>query len=700
VGRNAELSTIIETVRAHRLVTLVGIGGAGKTRLAVQAATELSADFPDGVSFVDLASTSDRRRVLDVIGSSLGLQLPPGPSLDDDLIPLLRSFRGLILFDNCEHVVDDVADFIDRIVTSSQHLNVLATSREALNVDGERRLAIAGLRVEASVDDADLPDALRLFEARAKARDELFVLDDRNLEEVRRLCTRLDGLPLAIELAASRLPALTVSQIAARLDQGLDALTSRSERRIERHQTLRHAIGWSHDLLDADEQRAFARLSVFVGGFDPAGAEALIGDISRPALEIVEALVDKSLLHVDRDGNRNRYGYLETVREFARERLTSDGDVPDAMRAFCVYMKTWAGQCAAGLASSEPVPWVRDRDAQLTNLQRVVDWAVDTTDANTAIELLAPFGDIGFIGTDPVGWLTETCLDAFEGTSHPRISRVISLAAAHEVFARGPVQAAMLSERAVAAWNPQLDRRPIELTVHHSIIGLISDRLPEAADVAARGVAIAERLDDPVALVPCLAGLALWSNALGRPGCADIAHRAYDVAVGYGNPNLIAAGSYALSVLLRQSQPEAALEASQAGARAAKSIADPVYETLQVEVCANMLELGRIIDFTEQAHLLLGELSTETCRLEVLVGLVPQLVDTGHLDLARSIVARAPIAARVETLYQTMWGVALDAVNRHGDLGENRVSRAADTDALVHAVLDWLGKQRDWSDER
>ena len=337
IGRERELAALrtVLSARETRLITLVGPGGTGKTRLALQAAAESLENFADGVWWVPLAAVSDPENVAQAIAAPLGIREGPAQPLLESLAGHLSSRQTLLLLDNFEHL-RDAAPQIQHLLHAAPGLVVLVTSREPLRLRAEREFPIDPLPLPdsdmgISVEDALEAAAVRLFVERAQARKPSFALDDANVADVVAICRRLDGLPLAIELAAARVRILTPAALLARLDQSLSILTGGARDLPERQQTLRAAIAWSYDLLVPAERALFARLAVFAGGSTIEGAEAVCsasGGLPLDLLDGIDSLVQKSLLRQEEGpGGDPRFTMLETIREFARERLN---ELPEA----------------------------------------------------------------------------------------------------------------------------------------------------------------------------------------------------------------------------------------------------------------------------------------------------------------------------------------------------------------------------------
>ena len=383
IGREAEVAEIEAAVRAHRLVTLTGVGGVGKTRLATEVAAQLADEYPDSVWVFELAAVADPAAVPDAVAAVLAITQQPGKSMSESVAAALEGRLRLLVFDNCEHVRDAAADLVEAILTQSATVKVLATSREGLEVADEQLWPVPALNVGGGVDSA----AATLFVDRARSVAPRFSMA--NAEEagaVVEICARLDGIPLAIELAASRMASMTASEVRDRLDHRFQLLVG-SRRGLHRHHTLRHAVAWSYDLLDDAEKSLLTQCSVFAGGFDvqSACAVARSDDPDEYAiLDTLDALVRKSLLVADLSAGRTRFSMLETIRQFAEEQLVGSGEATEVRTAHARY---FAGREADVLALWDSP---RQREAydwftvELANLRTAFRWAADHGDLDIA----------------------------------------------------------------------------------------------------------------------------------------------------------------------------------------------------------------------------------------------------------------------------------------------------------------------------
>jgi len=438
VGREGELAEATEVLAGSRLVTLIGVGGVGKTRLALQLAADQLAAFPDGVWFCDLASVLDGLAVAGEVAATLGLQPAPGEDPARAVVGFAAGRRMLVVLDNCEHLLDGVAGLVDLFVRDAGPARIVATSREALGVAGERVLAVRPLGVAGEGERPEASDAVRLFVSRAGEARPGFVLTDDNAAAVVAVCRRLDGIPLALELAAARIASMGPGELAERLDQRFRLLTRGSRTARARHQTLRAAIDWSFDALDPSAQRGLASCAVFAGGFSLGAAEMVLADDDLDSLDVTDVLdelVRRSLVVVEQGASgATRYRLLETIRQYADERLDAQ-QAQRARRAHALWCAGFAEQAGDGLRGTDGLAWTDRLEPELENLRLAVGNASEDGDADTAMRIAGAFADWAYYTRPSLGLriasLSEPALAVPGADEHPARSAVIAAAALH-----------------------------------------------------------------------------------------------------------------------------------------------------------------------------------------------------------------------------------------------------------------------------
>ena len=554
IGRDTELDELASALAAHRLVTLTGPGGVGKTRLALEIAGQVAGDFPDGVWLFELATVSDPAAVPDAVAAVLGITQQPGKTVSESVAAALEGRVRLLVFDNCEHVLDAAAELIESIVSQSLTVRIVATSREGLGVADEQVWPVSALDHSDGIDSA----AVTLFLERAQGVAPRFsVTTPDDAQAVVDICRRLDGIPLAIELAASRMASMTPIEVHDRLDQRFRLLVG-SRRGLARHNTLRHAVAWSYDLLGDAEKALLNRCSVFAGGFDLSGACAVGGsDDEFATLDLLDALVRKSLLVADRSSGRTRYSMLETIRDFAEEHLVATGQGDDARTAHAHYFSTCLVDIYTLWDSArqrEVYDWLA---TEFPNVRNAFRWSADQGDLDAAAAIATQSGFFGILveNYEPVTW-AEELVELSRAVKHPRLVSLCAIASLCYVFGRGDDalgysetgQAAMQGESNGAPFSPdhlwlgavysaigQLERyvqfycdvldhghNPHELTRACVVAALWNvGRLQEAAAVATGLLEAAETTPNPF-----VASFALL--AYGMAHTADDPHQAFD----------------------------------------------------------------------------------------------------------------------------------------------------------------------------
>jgi predicted ATPase len=426
IGRESEVDAITTAVRSHRLVTLTGVGGVGKTRLALEVATQLADEFPDGVWLFELAAVTDPASVPDAVAALLGITQQPGKTVSESVAAALEGRSRLLVFDNCEHVLDAAGDLIEAIFSHSQTVNVLATSREGLRVGDEHLWAVPSLDLTDGIESA----AAALFVERAAAvRQDLPLTAAGESAAVVEICRQLDGIPLGIELAASRMQSMTATEVRDRLGDRFRLLVG-SRRGLERHQTLRHAVAWSYDLLDHNERSVLDRCSVFAGGFDLLGAQAVTGsDDEIATLDLLDALVRKSLLVADHSSGRTRFSMLETIRQFAEEQLAATGEATEARTTHAHHFATRETDIMSLWDSPrqrEAYEWFT---TELANLRTAFRWAADRGELDDAatIATYAAFLCLCIDNYEPIAW-AEELIEPARAVKHPRLAYLYVIA--------------------------------------------------------------------------------------------------------------------------------------------------------------------------------------------------------------------------------------------------------------------------------
>ncbi len=417
IGREQELDEVRALVQSSRLVTLTGAGGAGKTRLALQVAAEMLDGSGDGVWLVELASVADEDEVPTAIAQTLGITTQPGRAASEVLLDAVAPQELLIVLDNCEHLTAACATVADAVLRRCPKVHVLATSREPLGLGGESIYRVPSLSISTSEEEAgESSDAVALFAARARDQGAGFVIDSETVPLVESICRRLDGMPLAIELAAARLRSLSLSSLSERLDERFRLLTGGSRSALPRQQTLQATVQWSYSLLDVREQAVLRQLSVFVDGFYLEAAEAVCaqGDVeSFDVLDLLGSLVDKSLVGAEPRGEQLRYGLLETIRQFAAERLLDAGEsaAETARQAHCAYFIALAEKAGPHLTGPEQGRWLARLGADHANVRRAIDQAsADPAKAAQVVRALVAlerYWWVGSRGMEIIGVLLE-----------------------------------------------------------------------------------------------------------------------------------------------------------------------------------------------------------------------------------------------------------------------------------------------------
>jgi len=464
VGRVDEQASVAAALDDARLVTLTGVGGVGKTRLAIHAAAEVLPSYPEGAWLCELAAAGDPDAMLQVVAAALGVQAQPDQPLDARLREALRERRVLVVLDNCEHLLNSVSRLADGLLRDCPSVRILATSREPLDVGGERVVRVRSLSVPDEgelVDRGDETDAMRLFVERARSAEPDFVLRSGEGETVAELCRRLDGIPLAIELAAARVVAMRPSEILDLIDERFRLLTGGRRTAVERHQTLRATVDWSYSLLSPTEQLVFERLGVFPATFDAAAARAVAEGDGVEGWDVVDALtglVNKSMVNtVAAPTGVTRYQLLETMRQYARERLDQSGSADDRRRAHAEHYAELSETVSHAFQTGHEVDrmWSRSK-LELDNYRAAVTWALDSDtpgDADIALRIATRLAGLPPADRRVAGLIAnaDRLLERAEASSPELHAGVLAGMSSDALFVRGdPESAEKLARRALA----------------------------------------------------------------------------------------------------------------------------------------------------------------------------------------------------------------------------------------------------------
>jgi predicted ATPase/class 3 adenylate cyclase len=564
LGREREVAEVIALLRSPhiRLVTLTGPGGTGKTRLALQAAAELLDAFPDGASFAPLASLADPALVPSAVAQALGVPEQGGRPVVEVLRDYLAEKQFLLILDNCEHLLTAVADLVADVLAACSGLTVLATSRAPLRLRAEheypvpplalpdeddfkktaarRRLQEDGFKKSVSrlQEDGELEfatiaasPAVRLFVERAQAVRAGFALTPETAPAVAEITRRLDGLPLAIELAAARVRLFPPESLLARLEKRLPILTGGARDAPARQRTLRDAIAWSHDLLDSEERAVFRRLAVFAGGFTLEAAEAVVD--SGGGLDVVglvERLCEHSLLRSEDDaGGEPRFGILQTVREFAAERLIESGEEEVTRDAHAAFFRLLVEQARAGMEGPDEAAWHARLTVEHANVRVALGWLLERQEAETALAMatgVRRFWEFRYHYAEGIGWLERALAAA--GPAHTRVRGWGLRSLGNLVFVNGDARRAIaLYEEALAIFRTEGDDEGVNIALASLAIGRTTlGELSAARAAAEESLAVSRRIGNERGEAYALRGIGFAASVAGDLPAAVAAYEA------------------------------------------------------------------------------------------------------------------------------------------------------------------------------
>jgi len=599
VGRERELADITGALASARLVTLTGTGGVGKTRLAIQAAADVLPHFVDGGWLCELAGAGDAEAMLELVAATLRVAPRMGRTVEESVLDHLATKQLLLVLDNCEHLLDPVGRFVEAVLQQCAEVSVLATSREGLAVRGEQLWPLRSLGVPAAstvdLGAALATDGVRLFGERAAAARPGFRLDDTNVQSVVEICRRLDGVPLAIELAAVRVASMTTAEIAGLLDERFRLLAGGRRHAVERHQTLRATVEWSYELLAPLEQQVFDRLGVFSGAFEATAATAIAAcdDLDVwDARDALASLVAKSMLLLDdAAGDVTRYVLLETMRQYALERLVVRGEIDRVRRAHAEHYAEWAETVGVGLMDADELAWRERFHASLDNFRAAFSWSLDESDADgeaIAVRMVGALADQGAhdVPSGVGAWAERVAKAA--GRAVPGLRTAVLGAAAFAALHRGAFDV--------------LDRY---------VEDALRDGIPP--DCPAPSPALMARCLRPSASLVDLDGITATREALDAMGAADhnrthmfateallgyqlqeyeraaiAAERAVECARRVGNPTGLAVSLTVWGMSFGEQQPEPALAAEQESIALTRAGASDGVYTLAIGVASRL----------------------------------------------------------------------------------------------------------------
>jgi predicted ATPase/class 3 adenylate cyclase len=570
VGRTVELAAVERALSSGRLVTVTGVGGVGKTRLALHVAAHVLPEFRDGVWFCELAAVGRPEDVVEVVAAALRMPLRSGAATVEPLVEFLKTRHALLVLDNCEHLLDGVGGVVEAVLRSCPGVWILATSREGLGLEGERVWPLRSLGLPepgADVSVVAASAAVELFVDRAAAARPDFALDRSNAAAVEQICRRLDGIPLAIELAAARVVAFAPDQIAGLLDERFRLLTGGRRTAVERHQTLRATVDWSYVLLSERERVLFGRLGVFVGGFDAAAAVAVAQGDGLEAWDVLDALsqlVAKSMVVADdRAPGDTRYWLLETLRQYALERLAEKGPVDSWRRRHAQHYTEFAKTVGPALIGADELAWRTRLHEELDNLRAAVTWSLDDDDDQLGVTIIAWL--LRAVGQEAASGLAAWAQAAVERARQAPagIRMAVLCAAALGVFvsATDMERAHALALEAFADGIPddcpRLELCYFILSLTHWGVGQID----EVVEVLTQGQGVLEAKGAPAAAIATIQnGLAFVYGIGDDPERARReARENVRLARAAANPSLMAVAFSHLASMTWTDEPDAAL---------------------------------------------------------------------------------------------------------------------------------------------
>jgi predicted ATPase len=661
VGRDAELAEVVALVRAHRLVTLTGVGGVGKTRLALEAASRLASEFPGGVWVIELAPVGDPTAVPAAVATTLGIVQQPGLGVAESVADALAGRRRLLIVDNCEHVLDAAAELIDTILSRSPTPKVLATSREGLRAADEHLWPVPSLDARGGIGS----EAATLFVERARAVAPAFAAGTPDEQSaVVEICQRLDGIPLAIELAASRMVSMSPPEVRNRLGDRFRLLAG-SRRGLERHQTLRHAVAWSYDLLDPAEQQLLACCSVFAGGFDLAAATAVAaGTVTDgppldeyAVLDGLDGLVRKSLLAAGPVAGRTRYAMLETVRAFAEEQAVASRLADKARQGHAAF---YAAQEVPVLAlwdsprQREAYEWL---GTELANMRAAFRWAADEGDLDTAATIAVFASLLGYHSHrhEPFTW-AEELIGAACSAEHPQLVALYAMAGLCVTAGRLDDSRRFCEEAEVLLADDRFSPGPFGYA--RPLLGVPYVYFGDPDRVVAMCQAEIDRAGDGASFARYLRAIEL--ALAGRDEAGPLEADVLAAAEQHANPCILAGALLAYGTAWRYADPATAVAALRRGLDIARGSANAAFESYLETLLAEI----------EVAHDHLPD------ALDLLESVITTLHDAGDTSSFRTPLASLAVCLDRLGLHEAAATVAAAATSLYAGM----------TIAVVHAL--------------
>lgn len=566
VGREKQVLELKGLLRTTRLLTLMGSGGCGKTRLAMHTAAELTGEYSDGVWLVEFAALADPQLVPDAVARVFGLKEQSGKALVQTIAEHLATKNLLMVLDNAEHVLEACAQVSHAVLSACPELRILVTSRERLGIVGELTYRVPSLSVPES-EQLATPEKMaqyesaRLFIERAQLQQPEFIVTPDNAPALASICRRLDGIPLAIELAAARVRLMPIEEVSRRLDQRFDLLTGGSRTALPRHRTLRSLIDWSYDLLNGSEQELFFRLSIFSGGWTLAGAESVCagnGIDKKDVLDLLTSLADKSLIHAREVHSETRYELLETVRHYARDRLWDKGEEARLSRRHLDCMLALAAKAESRLTSGDQPAWLERLETEHDNLRAALSWSCaddgSTTDGLRLASSLCWFWRVRGHYSEGRRWISFL-LAAVPGGPADSIRAYALRGAAGLSSNQGDyAEAEKYNEEALAIFRGLGDRKGLSYVLNNmATVAIDQGNCAAARPLLDESMEIRTELGDQHGASIVLNNLGLVAHDLGNYGEArSLFERGLAIQRTLGGRSIVAMLSINLSSVLRK----------------------------------------------------------------------------------------------------------------------------------------------------